>query len=665
MLKLFEVTVTEEKRTVTISNIGVRDLFRDIEKVIPTSTIKKYMFKNITGRYIILYSFFVPDLYYTLSLIIEYKRRVTPLTVIEKILKELRTKTFYRENFVQHPSKLDYSQLDNLLFKPLPVQLGAFEAYDQKTQSLNLKGYLLAAATGTGKSFLSIALVAMLHADKTIIICPKYTIENVWVEHIVKLWYNKKTYYRSDTDMVLDNTYDFYIFHYEFLFKAIEFANIYKNKFINPCIILDESHNLNDIKSLRTSTYLDFINLIKSNNIIHMSGTPLKALAKEAIPLFRAIDPLFTPKVEEAFTKIYNKSASAALTILNNRLGLVSHKIAKEDVMNGVLPPIVENLVVTLPDASRYTLPTLRVELEKFIKTQMEDYNANMESYVNFYNTCLTSYENTINDNKDKQAFLLYKDYIKEIRKGFDPITMSHMSIYCNNFEKQKINSVLSKEDKIQFNDVKSIIKYPHLKILGLFLGRVVGKRRIELYSELIQHANLEEIISNAEKKTIIFTNYVDTALYCKNYLEKNNFYPLIVYSDTNKDLSAILNTFKNDLKINPLIATINSLSTGVTIVEANTMIFLNQPWRKHEIEQATARMYRIGQTTQTYVYNIVLDTGDIPNLSTRQMEVQLWSAYQIQAMMGDNDLDIVGLEDINDNKLLYEYSKAISFLNW
>ena len=70
-------------------------------------------------------------------------------------------------------------------------------------------------------------------------------------------------------------------------------------------------------------------------------------------------------------------------------------------------------------------------------------------------------------------------------------------------------------------------------------------------------------------------------------------------------------------------------MSTGHTINEANTVIFLNVPYRSTDYEQASDRCYRIGQDTTVYVYRLLLDTNPENNLSTRMSDILKWSREQ------------------------------------
>lgn len=657
---MFNLTVEEnvKYRIVYIYGINIRYLIRDIERIWGTTVISKYIFYNVKSNSCQVYSFFIPDLYFTLSKLLEYNDKWTKYSKTSQIrllMQLLKTETWYRDYFKPIEHTLDYSQLKNLTYTLLPIQKEALAAYDEKVLALHLKGYLLAADVGSGKSIMSLAIAACLHSDPIIIIAPKSILTSVWVDAIITQFRGSKTYWASNSSEPLVKGLDVYIFHFEALDKAITFFTNYKIS--KPTIILDESHNLNDITAIRTKQYLEVCKVTNSQNILHTSGTAFRNLATETIPLFRAIDDMFTDKVEIAFKSIYKKSGTRAVEILANRLGMVSHKISKDSIM-GDTKPIRKLLPVKLPNAERYEIEYVRNELATFTAERKKFYAPSLPHHEEVYLKCIAIYEKTIRSATDKEAFATYQGYISTMRKGYNNMTMGPLSQYCNNFEKTKIIPTLPAGLRKEFNASKAIYKYLDLVIMGQFLGGVLGRRRAELHSELIEHSGIDTIVNNAEKKTICFTNYVDTLRTAKEYFESRGFQPIAVFAETNKDVHSILEEFKTNPVVNPLITTIKSLSTGVTLIVANVVIFLNPPWRSIDYEQAGARVFRLGQTAQVYFYDIVLDTGDIPNISNRMSDIMNMSADNVEAIMGKS-FDGYTLEDISiDN--LFDEEKAI-----
>lgn len=651
----FATSVREYQGTVTIDNINTRNLINDIERVWGTKVVTNNIFKTRKRTSVSFYSFFVPDLYCTIAEVLSYKGSYmrTPKSNLRLILTELENNTWYKEFFAPPVDHFDYSVLKQMKFNLLPRQQTAVKNYEHIVKPLQLKGYLLAAGVGTGKSVMSLALSLLVDVDITIIVCPLSIIDTVWAAQLDEQFGDKKRIWRSDKNLQMDNSYDYYLVHHEGLEKAITFFKTYKFKKV--CIVNDESHYLNDMSSARTQRYIEMCTLSGSQNIIHCSGTAIKALASEAIPLFKVIDPLFTPAVEETFKAVYSRSPLRTLKILNHRIGLVSHKILKEEVMGDVPKPITIELKVKLPDGERYTIGAIRGELDKFVIERNKYYATHMPEHVKIYKDAVNKYYSSIMGNPTSlAAYNVYVEYIETMRKGYDAMSMGPLSTYCNMFEKDNIMPLLSPVEKKEFSNSKSVYKYVSLKIMGEFLGGVLGLRRAQLHTQLIRYSGIDRIVQEAERKTICFTDYVDTAAAAKIYFEEQGFQPLIVYSETNRDIVNIMRRFREGDVENPLIATIKSFGVGTTAITATVVIFLNQPFRAYEHEQAVARVSRYGQLSQVYVYNILLDTGLEGNLSTRMQEIQKWSKDQTDAMLGA-DINQMGLEQATDYILANE----------
>jgi len=190
---------------------------------------------------------------------------------------------------------------------------------------------------------------------------------------------------------------------------------------------------------------------------------------------------------------------------------------------------------------------------------------------------------------------------------------------------------------------------------MGEVIGGLLNRLRAEMFNEMIIHSPLCNIIQNSEKKTICFTTFVDVVRNAKKYVEeKCKLSPIAVFGETSSNIKGILKQFKLDTTTNPLIATIQTLSTGVTLVEADTVVFLNQPWRYVDRSQAEDRVHRIGQDTEVKIYTFVLDTGSEKNLSTRMEDIVSWSKEMFEGIVGAEEIPKID----NTFKSLYLKSK-------
>lgn len=322
------VEVEEDNNVIKINNISSESITKIIAKKWKTSKIETFMFKKVSKRNIELYSFFALDILYVIERIINdggYQRYGVNVKMLNSIKKELLQNTWLKTIHENITSKLDYTLLDEFIFRPLDYQEDFFNYYNTTVKRYQLKGVLLHGEPGTGKTFMSLAVSRMLYSIKTIVICPKNALHRVWEASLSGskcIFKENQSYWLSDS-LVPYNNENYIVFHYEYLSKAEEWWDVLKTN--NTTIILDESHNLNELTSQRTQLFIKLCKDMESKNIILASGTPIKALGKETIPLFKVLDKRFTDNVEEVFKKMYGIDAGRCVDILKERLGLVKN----------------------------------------------------------------------------------------------------------------------------------------------------------------------------------------------------------------------------------------------------------------------------------------------------------------------------------------------------
>lgn len=627
------VSVEEDETEIHIGGLWTKDLVKDMTKIWKNPKAMSYMF-NLTRRQSISFNkFFAVDVFYIFQTIVEEQTRIRSNRYrLIKILELMKTETWIKSMFQEHRDILDYSTLNQLHHELFPHQMETLKGYNSTINKMQLKGFLLAADVGTGKTIMSLALATCLHSDVVIIVCQKSLADNVWYAAIQEEFGKKTSVWSSAQNEKLSNKYKYYIFHYEALLYAVDFCKQFSNKKV--CIVLDESHNLNEITSLRTQRFIDLVKVTNSEHTIFASGTAVKALGSEMVPLLTCIDPLFNKDAAERFKLIYGVSAKRAVDILRHRLNLISHKIPKEVVMK-IEQPIVKKLSIKIPDGHKYTVDNVKKEMKSYIEDKISFYNKNMRMYDDFYEECVEIYYRTLRTDKDKQELKLYRDYIHTIRYHYDPILHKNEVKYCNEFEKNKIIPALPQKLKQSFKDAKSIVKYVELKVLGEALGNVLLKMRVECNSKMIEYSGLDEIVKTADKKTLCFSSYVEVIQTAEKYFKAAELNPVAVYGDNTKNIDSIITNFKSNPEINPLLATFKSLATGVTLTVCNCCVFFDLPFRDYIREQAAHRIFRIGQDTQCYFYECTLDTGQELNISTKAEEIMEWSKEQVDAILG------------------------------
>nr|DAT15812.1 MAG TPA: Chromatin remodeling complex ATPase [Caudoviricetes sp.] len=635
----FGINVHQEGDIITITGFDGNDMAKFITKVWSTSVLEKYMFKECTWRKMSFYSFFLVDVVYMFERLVHEKRNYyVPVRTIKQILEAIKQKTWYKNVLNDNiQGRLDFKQLTQFNYKPLDHQKRFLDYYDTTPTRYNLRGALLNGTPGSGKTFISNAVMQLANVDRIIVVAPKNALNRVWYDDIVKMYKTPPKMFSTGIDASAkpDPDTKLFVYHYEALDLAIDHHRLdFSKGTYNYGLILDESHNFNDIGSQRTQKWIELCELSKSNNIIHASGTPLKALGSECIPLFRVLDPSFTKAVEERFKKIYGSSASRGLDIIKNRLGIVSFVIRKEEL--GLEKPIMQTLPIKIPNGNEYTLTSVREVMKKYIAERIKYYKQREDQDLAFYKACLERHEDFIGNDPSKLAkFNYYKECVARIQKIRDLQLLRDETAYCKKYEFNDISASLLKEDVKAFRSVCSVIKYLELKIQGECLGNVVGKMRIQAHVDMCRYIPFREICQSTVNKTVVFTSFVDVLTEAIGVCKEQELNPIAVWANTNHNLKGLIQQFEEDIRINPLIATYDSLSTAVPLVMADTMIMVNAPFRSHIQDQAISRIHRLSQTSQTTVYQAFLDTGEETNISSRSFDIMKWSQEQVEAMTG------------------------------
>lgn len=628
------VYVEQQDNIIEIGGAGAANLMRDIKAAWGTSKIEGNMFLDMSKRSIKFRDFYAIEIHYMLQELLKQRRNWTPRNTILAAIKAMEENTWLsglgdKENF---PRIFDRTKLRLFKKTPMKHQLEFFDIYEYGRSALGLHGYLLSAAAGSGKTLTNLFLAEMVHSDYIVIVSPNNAVYRVWDKTV------REEYVKPQIPWIAGEKKPYkgeriLITHYEGL--PILMSNVGK---LNGkvTVILDESHNFNEMSSQRTQTFIDLCERVKSENVLWSSGTPIKALGGECVPLLKTIDPRFTPDVEKGFRAIFGVNAKRALDVLRNRMGFISYRVEKKDVVDNKpveLPPVK----VKLPNGSDYTLDSIRQQMKDFIAERLEYYKKNYSKYEGIYENCLRDYEDAIATTQERTDYKTYRSYIEKIKKYYDPKEMKEEAMFCNNFELKFIMPKLNLADRKAFKGARSVIKYVHLKVMGEALGSVVGKSRSRCHLEMLPYIPFDAIMDKAQKKTVIFTSYVPVVEELQNVMTKLGKKPLLVYGKTNKDLATNVGAFETDPTVDPLCATYPSLSTAVPLVMADLAIFLNSPFRDHELVQAKARIDRLGQDTPVKFQFVTLDTGDEPNISTRSADILEWSKQQVAMIMGSD----------------------------
>ncbi|EBV8434077.1 ATP-dependent helicase [Salmonella enterica subsp. enterica serovar Minnesota] len=641
-----EPDIKIDGQNVHITGLSFHSFEKDLQKLYGTSTIGNYMFVREKWDTIRTNTFFLVELHFCISKLLQLRNIRSNRKRLSQLKEKLETETWLEGTFNPHGKPFDVKKVTQLFnFKPFEPQSLFLAQYPVITQSYNLTGLLLDAKAGSGKTFLSLMWSKCLDNLPTIVLCPLGIVDSVWTAHMHKAFKEPPKYWTSISGQVMPDDADYYIMHYDYAFgnnfqqivkKLKEIMRKRRGKFK---LVVDECHNFNEFKTGRTQRLIEMHDEDLFSHCLPMSGTPLKALGREAYTVFCLIDPLFKGRVREKFLEAYGRSRDKLNELLNHRIGRSKFTISSLNNMEDAPP--VEPVKVSFPGSDKFTLNAIRHEMQLYITDRIRFYNNMMPEFLMFFQDTLDDYQHHIKGNNKLEAELSQyrKIVIRFRREGFT--TWNKEDVEDNKFCKrveEKIEARLRGKELHDFRSIKSAVKYLNLKLQGEALGNVLGKARMAAIRETIRHAGLVDLIRNAEKKTLIFTSYVEVVKETEKYLAEQGIRSVCIYGENNKNRDQLIAEFEADPNIEVCIAVYNSLKEGYPMLMANNTIFMNAPFRDYELTQAIARTHRVGQDAPCFFWMVDLDTGKDQNITSRSIDILEWSREQVDQLLSKQE---------------------------
>lgn len=674
LLRGLNVEVDPVSNKVTITGLRFLYVCRDLEKYIGAKMLYSIL-DNVSYSRLVFSMFYLPDFYHAINTLLtdpKFKRRIRSgrellaiRTELEKIPLIANIKII-NETEPNAIPKIDKSKLNKIFnnIKLFDYQDKFIDDCIWKSKLLGLNGYLLDAPPGAGKTAASISLMEVLDADTIIVVCPKKAVNDVWDETINRIYKEPQSYSMSlpvlhgpSKPAGFDINDHFIVCHYESLGKLNDYLKSIKIPNKKYAVVLDESHLMNSHNSERSIQFRELVSKIDPIFCLWMSGTPIKALGTETMTMFATIDRLFDKSVYKSFLKVFGISGVYAISVMAHRLQLVRSEIKTNG--SGV-EQYTHKVKVTLQNGADYTLKTISNKMIDYVKERKEYYQKNANKYEDDFFSSIEVYRSRVVKGRGDTGFFRadLEDYLvkaKTLHNGYSPTDPKHKQyvLECNYYEDKVIIPRLPNDVKKVFRKAKSVYKYVELTIMGEALGNILGKARSRCNADMVKQlvtdakvisedgeiyqSNLPDLILNAQAKTIIFTDYVEVVKETEYQLKLKGFKPISIFGETTSGNGLALQTkiFKEDSEINPLITTYKTLSEAVPLTEANRVIFLNLPFRSGTYEQAVKRANRIGQTLDVDLFEVTLDTGEEPNISTRNEDILKWSEEQVALILG------------------------------
>lgn len=646
MFNNVSVSYDERKDVYTVSGFFGSNFKRTILKILGKKKASAlFIDYSLTG--FSFYSFFTLEVYRVLETLTSANSKYSvDVKSISNFLKYVDENIWDDSHIKTH---LDRDIIkEKMIFKILPHQEPAFDRYEIYKDKLGYRGLLFDMAAGSGKTYASLALTEALHSDKVIMIVPNQTIDKVWIHSLQEELYKEPQAVFLLQDNKSYGGEKFILVNYESLEKLEEF--IKENNLKGASVIVDESHNFANAISKRTKKLTNVLDAIEAENILMMSGTPVKAYSRELGVIMKILDTRFNSVIEKRFITLYKTPNFIFKQILPERFGEYSVKVKKEKLEQ----PVTRYIKIKLKNGKKYTLDSIREDLRRYIEKRAEELLANFDMYKQTYEELYQKAKSiAMLDGVKEKEFRIYEEDFQAVIKLYNQNKLAfHPDIVkrVNAFEKEILLPRLSGVDKKDFREAKTVVKYLLLKLQGEALANVVMRARIECHKDIASNLSYSKVVNSTTKKTIIFSNYIDVCEAGKNKLQKEKFTPVTVYGNTSKNLSETVGVFNKDPLANPLVTTYKSLSTGVPLITANVVLALDLPFRMYIYEQAIARVWRLGQDKQVIVYIPELDTGDELNINGRNLDIITFYKEEVERITGHKlDIDIESDDTISN----------------
>lgn len=638
---LNNVIVDNDRKIIVIRKINYELLFKRIKetygekrldsifyKTYGTSDIKKFNKKKTTRSKMKVTSLISP-IFFALELSILFSQLYKKYNdeVYRKIARDIYEKTWLRDSDNKTPEPVDVKYAQSLLaskYQLKPYQIEFIEAYPKWKAKLNLRGIYNSFDQGLGKTLTALSLAMAKKIDKVYVVCPNTLVSN---------WYNEvNDYYEGQikpficTSSSKPNTNSqVYIVNNE----SIKNIHQYIDTTCKTMLIIDEGHNFRNLGSTRVKELLDFCEKLNPIDVLPMSGTPLKASPNELVPALLLIDPAFTMDAAVMYNKCFNFDDYQAMEIVTARLGKFIYRKMKNDVLQ--LPnKYIKDMYVNIKDPSKYLLTNIREEV-------MDYYKIIFPSVISDNIEILYKFKELVNT-YSTAGVLEIQWYLSKICSAANPNNDDTIES-MHELDSEKVTEFLDKyvcvNPGITAEEIK-LVKLYESKLIhfdqvakGRAIGKVYPVRRTEMYNLMWdenENTFIDMINSNI-KKTIIFSQFYGVITHIQERLAANNIKSVSISGKVNtKQRSDNLRAFKDDPDVRVIIATSQSMGTGVTLNEASQLFFFGPPWRSADFDQCCDRLYRLGQDCDVYIYNVILDTKAI-NLSSKMDKILKWSS--------------------------------------
>lgn len=558
--------------------------------------------------------------------------------VYKSIAKDIYNNTWLKECDIKKVDEIDTTSLEqiNNEFELKPHQLEFIQKYPKLKTRLNLNGYYLAFDQGLGKTLTATALSICLKCDHVYIVCPN-SLKGVWESEIRKYITRYSSNLSTANREVIvcrkglrsfsDGKY--FITNIE----AIPEMYPYVMKG-NNMIIVDEMHNFRNLSGKRSQELFKLKDLVKPKDVLLMSGTPIKAAPSELSPALRMIDPLFTDRVAEVYNRCFQLETVNAMSVVRRRFGYIMYRKTKEIL--GLPEKVITDIALPISNPEPYYMDNIRTETFNLFSSYYSIELAKNSAYRTEFVNLVTHYTTSSKHDLDKYINWIIKTVNTSRSMSMHELDEIFIETYISKWVKPNITAP---EHLTRIEELERFFIRMEKSCMGRAIGQIYPPRRTSMYNALYDENEdiFIDMIQNNTRKTVIFSQFLGVINHISEALTEKGVGNVKIVGET-KNRMDIIEQFKSDDNIMVILATSQTLGTGVTLIEANQMFFFGPPWRSADYNQCCDRIYRIGQTSDVTIFNVILKTDQF-NLSDKITKILSWSGDMFGAAIEESDL--------------------------
>lgn len=199
-----------------------------------------------------------------------------------------------------------------------------------------------------------------------------------------------------------------------------------------------------------------------------------------------------------------------------------------------------------------------------------------------------------------------YTDYIEREQEFLNKITATQKAFNFDIDGERDINADREYDDQVENLTELSAADIGEL-------ARIRHETAVAKIGDVVEHVT--EVLDSADK-VIVFAHHRDVI---EGIADAFGNSAVVLYGgmkDDEKDSS--VTRFQNDPNVKVFVGSIKAAGVGLTLTEANVVIFAELDWTPANLTQAEDRAHRIGQTDSVLVQHIVIDGSIDSNLAKK-----------------------------------------------